>query len=274
MRVLKDENLLTSPINTAFGYAWAALSGSWKNSVLVALALLVLSLLSMLPLVGIVASVVQGILFYALAYWLVDRLRESDSVETFRQEMAGEDAKRILTAYFGPAAGFYTGFMVFSIIMIIITAAILWMTGGFAAMGVAMEQVQGHPDANPEQMAAVYAQVMGAGAPALVFMFITSLFFSYVWPLVYGYGLLQKSFGDAFNAVFMLFSPRFWRAAFTGRYFVLVSLWMLILLGAGFLLGITFATFILIPVGILLMMWMVYFSATVGVAAYNMSDDI
>jgi hypothetical protein len=274
MRILKDENLVTSPIRSAMAYAWAAISGNWKNSVLVALALLVLSLLAMLPLIGVVASVIQGILFYALAYWFVDRVRESDSVEAFRTRMAGEEARTILAGYFGPGAGFYTGFVVISLIMMALTVLILWLSGGFAAIEVAATQMQADPNASPEQMTAVYAQVMGASMPALAFMLITSLFFSYVWPLVYGYGLLQKSFVDAFNSVFMLFSPRFWKATFTGRYFVLVSLWMLVLLGAGFLLGITFATFILIPVGILLMMWMVYFSATVGVAAYNMSDDI
>ncbi|WP_456450413.1 hypothetical protein [Hydrogenimonas sp.] len=274
MRILKDENLLASPINAAFAYAWAALSGSWKNSVLIAIALLLLSLGSMVPLVGLVASIVQGIVLYALAYWVVDRLRESPDVAAFREKMTTEDVKTAMFGFFGPAAGFYVGFMVFSLIMMLITLGILWLTGGFAAISVAAEQIQANPDANPDQVAAMYAQMIGAGTPALLFMLVTSLFFSYIWPLVYGYALMQKSFGDAFNAVFMLFSTRFWKAAFTGAYFKLVTLWMLVVFGVGILMAISFGTLILFPLGVLILMWMVYFTAVVAAEAYNLSGDI
>jgi len=274
MRILKDERLVTAPVGAALDYSWAAMSGNWKNTAIAAAALLVLSLLTMLPLIGFVASVVQGILFYALAYWIVDRIKESDDLSSFKTRLSRESAKAMLFDFMGPATGYYLGFVVVSLLMTLVTVLILWLTGGFAAIGVAMQQMQSVPNPSAEQIGAFYAQILGASAPALAFVLISSLFFGYVWPLVYGYALLQKSFGDSFQAVFMLFSPRFWRASFTGAYLRLVTLWMLIVFGVFFLMGIAFATLFLIPLAILILMWLIYFTAAVSVEAYNFSDDI
>jgi len=270
MRILKDERLATAPIGAAMDYSWAAMSGNWKNTAL----LLVLSLLSMLPLVSFFASIFQGILFYALAYWFVDRLRQSDDVPDFRDRMRLDSAKEMLLGFFGPAAGYYVGFMVLSLLMMVVTVLILWLSGGFSAIEVTVRQMQTAGNPSPEQVAAFYGQIFGASAPALAFMLLSSLFFSYLWPLVYGYALLQKSFGDSFNAVFMLFSPRFWKSSFSWPYFRLVSLWMLIVLGVFILMAVAFATIFLMPIAVLILMWLIYFTATVSVEAYNLSDDI
>ncbi|WP_457595707.1 hypothetical protein [Hydrogenimonas sp.] len=273
MRILQDEAFITAPISTALAYSRAAMSGNWKNTAIVASILLLLILVEMLPLIGLVASVLQGIILYAMAWWIAQLMRQSPDLERFRSVVAAEDAKNPMTAYFGPGAGFYLGFMIFSMIMMLVTVAIMWLTGGFAAIGMGMEQMQNLP-ADSEQAAAVYAQMFGAGAPALAFLIITSLFFGYLWPLVYGYALTQTTFGDAFGAIFMLFSTRFWKASFTGAYFRLVTLWMLILMVATIALAVCFGLFILIPVGILILMWMVYFTAAVSLEAYNFSDGV
>lgn len=273
MRILSDETLITSPINSAMGYSWAAISANWKNTAIVALALILLSILSIVPLVGFLASVVQAIVLYALGYWMADRLKTSRDIETFKQIAGDESSKAMMAEFFSPAAGFYVGFMVFSIIMMIITAGIFWITGGFE-MVTAMEHHMPGANPSPDEVYAFYMQILGGSAPAVMFVLITSLFFSYLWPLVYGYALFQRSFSDAFNAVFMFFSMRFWRAAFTGPYFKIVTLWMLILFGVGLLMGICIGVLILLPVGILLLLWMVYFTAVVSAEAYNISDEI
>jgi len=129
-------------------------------------------------------------------------------------------------------------------------------------------------DATPEQITEFYMQIVAAGTPAIIFILATSLFFSYLWPVVYGYALQQRTFGDALNSVFMFFSPNFWKAAFTGAYFKLATLWMLVLTGAGFLMGFTIAIPILLPFLMLLLIWTVYFTSAVSAAAYNMFDNI
>ncbi|WP_456380536.1 hypothetical protein [Hydrogenimonas sp.] len=273
MRILQDETFVTSPINTAMGYTWSAISANWKNTIVVALALILLSILSIVPLLGFVASVVQAIVLYALGYWIVDRIKGVPDVASFKERAATEDFKAMMVEFFSPAAGFYVGFMVFSIIMMLITAAIFWITGGFGMMGMVMEQQQ-LPNASPEEAYALYAQFLGTSTPALLFVLITSLFFSYLWPLVYGYALFQRTFSDAFNAVFMFFSKRFWQAAFTGSYFKIVTLWMLILFGVGIVMGISIGTVILLPLGILVLLWMVYFTAVVSAETYNISENI
>ena len=273
MRILQDDTLVASPIKAAMDYTWAALSANWKNTIVVALALVLLSLLSIVPVLGFIASVVQAIVLYALGYWIVDRLKASPDVAAFRERVAGENFKAMMAEFFSPAAGFYVGFMVFSIVMMVITVAIFWLTGGFGMVGVVMEQQQ-MANASPEETYALYAQLLGTSTPALLFILITSLFFSYLWPLVYGYALFQRTFSDAFNAVFMLFSKRFWKAAFTGSYFKIVTLWMLILFGVGIVMGISIGIVILLPLGILILLWMIYFTAVVSAETYNISEDI
>lgn len=273
MRTLQDETFVTSPVKAAMDYTWNALSANWKNTIVVALALVLLSLLSIIPFLGFIASIVQAIVLYALGYWIVDRIKESRDIETFKARAATENFKAMMVEFFSPAAGFYVGFMVFSIIMMIVTAAIFWITGGFEMAGMVMEQ-QHIQNATPEETYALYAQFLGTSTPTLLFILITSLFFSYLWPLVYGYALFQRTFSDAFNAVFMFFSKRFWQAAFTGTYFKIVTLWMLILFGVGIVMGISIGIVILLPLGILILLWMVYFTAVVSAETYNISENI
>ncbi|BDY13479.1 hypothetical protein [Hydrogenimonas cancrithermarum] len=273
MKILLDDSLRTRPVGTAIAYTWAAMSASWKNTSIVAALLLLLALLEFVPLIGWFASIFQGILLYAIAYWIVDRLRGSAAVENFKTAVAQGDLKETLFAFFSPAAGYYTGFVLFSVIMMILSTLIFWLSGGFEAFAL-IEQQQTIQNPTPEQTYEMYMQVLGLSTPTLLFFLITSLFFSYLWPLVYGYALLQRSFTDAFNAVFMFFSTAFWKAAFTGSYFKTVSLWMLVSLGVGLLMGFCLMTFVLLPVAVLLILWLVYFTAIVSVSTYNMSDDI
>ncbi len=272
MKIFTDENLINHPINSAMAYSWAALSGNWKNTAIVALALIILSVLQLIPILGILFGVLQSIVLYSMGYWIADRVRSSSDVESFKSLMPNENERSVTFEFLAPATGFYTGFLLFSIVMMFITAAIFWLTGGFEMVAHIQQPVG--PNVTPEQMSAFYAQIFASGSPAVLFILITSLFFSYVWPVVYGYALQQYSFGDAFNAVFMLFSTNFWKAAFTASYLKLVSIWMIVLFGAAILMGFTLVTFVLFPLFILILMWMVYFTSIVSAAAYNMSDDI
>ncbi len=272
MKIYPDESLLKHPVNSTMAYSWAAVSGNWKNSAVVALALLVLSLLQIVPFVGLLFGIVQSVILYSMGYWVADRLKRYNDVDSFRNGMRNESERSIMFEFLAPATGFYVGFVLFSIVMALITLAIFWLSGGFEAV-VQLRQPIG-VDTTPEQMYAFYAQIFTSSSPAILFVLITSLFFGYVWPMVYGYALQQRSFTDALNAVFMIFSTAFWRASFTASYFKLVSIWMLVLFGATLLMGFALATFVLIPLFILILIWTLYFTSIVSAAAYNMSDDI
>ena len=273
MQILQDKSFRIRPVGTALTWTWAALSASWKNTSIVAALLLILALLQFVPFIGWLVSFFQGILLYAIAYWVVDRLKGSAAVENFKTAVSQSDPKEVLFEFFSPAAGYYTGFMLFSIIMITLSALIFWLSGG-SEVSALVEQLQTMQNQAPEQSYEIYVQMAELSIPTLLFFLITSLFFSYLWPLVYGYALLQHTFVDAFNAAFMFFSTPFWRAAFTGGYFKTVSLWMLVSLGVGLLMGLCLMTFVLLPVAILLILWLVYFTAIVSVSTYNASDDI
>jgi len=269
MRIFSDETLITQPITAARAYAWAALSANWTTTALIALALAILSVLSVLPLIGFFASIIQGILLYAPAYRLVALMRQSGSAEDFKARMASEKAPVMLTDRFATAAGYYTGFMVMTLVVFLIAGAIFWLGGGTESLMVSATQLEQSASPSPEQIEALYGLVAGAGSAAFAFLIIVSLLLGYVWPLSYGYALSKEGFGEAFGAAFTLLSPAFWRASFNGAYFRHVSLWMLIMLGAAIALGVCMATVILIPAGVLLLLWMIYFTAIACAQAYN-----
>ncbi len=273
MHILTDENLRSRPIPSALDYTWAALSGNWKNSAIVASVLLVLTILQALPLVGVIAAVLSSVILYSVAYWIVGEMMESGSAAQFKERIGAGGAKEMLLSYISPAFGFYLGFILVSILVIAATSLIFWLTGGEAVFGMVQEQM-GRPDATPQQTMELYAKIVATSTPTLIFFLIISSFFGYLWPLIYGYALLQRSFSDALNAVFMLFSPRFWSASFTGKYLKTVSLWMLLAIGATILIAVCAALVLLIPVAILLMIWLAYFTAIVAVESYNFSEDI
>lgn len=273
MRIFSDDTLITRPITAGRAYAWAALSANWTTTLLIALSLAILSVLSAIPLLGLFASVVQGIFLYAPAYRIVALMRQNGTPETFKNAMAAENVQSVLTKHFGPSAGYYLGFMVMTLAVFVITGLIFWLGGGSETLMVSVTHMQGDTP-TPEQIDALYGQAAGGGSAAFLFLILVSLFFSYVWPLVYGYALTQERFGEAFKASFMLLSPRFWRASFNGAYFRHVSLWMLIMLAAAIVLGICMATVILIPVGLLLLLWMIYFTAIAAAEAYNFFEDL
>ena len=268
MQILQDENLREKPIGSALNYTWAALSANWKNSAVIAGLLLLLSLFQAIPMVGMIAAIAQGIVSSALAYWVVEKLTSSTNLKSFKEGVESAGPKEMLFRFIAPASGFYLGIVITTIIFMAATALIFWLIGGSAMFGIFSEQMSG------DQMTIAQTTIFETIIPVTIFILVTATFFGYIWPLVYGYALLQRSFSDALNALFMLFSTRFWRAAFTMQYFKVVSLWMLILFGAMLLAGICTAFFILIPVAVLILLWLTYFSAIVAAETYNFSDDI
>jgi len=273
LHILPDEHLRKRPVGTAISYTWAALDGNWKNSAIFAGLLLVLSLFQFVPVVGIVFAVLQTLLLYTLSYWIVDRVRQNDGIEGFRKDVEAASAREMLSAFAAPASGLYAGFILLGFLVLLATALIFWLTGGGAAVEMVRTQTT-QPDLSPEELTAFYLQLLGLGTPALLFFLIVTSFFGYLWPLVYGYALLQRTFSDALNAIFMLFSTRFWRASFTLAYLKTVSLWMVVVFGVMLLVSLCSAVILLLPVAIFLTVWLAYFSAIVAVATYNLSDDI
>ncbi len=273
MHILPDENLRSRPIASALDYTWAALSGNWKSSAIIASVILVLTILQAVPAIGLLAAMISSLLLYSAAFRIVDAVMQSDSVSALKERMQTLGAKEILFTYLSPAAGLYLGFILISLIVIVATSLIFWLSGGEAVLGMIEEQM-GRPDASAQQSMQIYAQIVATSTPTLLFFLIVASFFGYLWPLIYGYALMQRGFLDALNAVFTIFYPRFWSATFNSKYLKTVSMWMLLAFGASILTAICAATLLLIPVAILLMVWLAYFTAIVAAETYNFSDDI
>ena len=106
MQILQDKSFRTRPVGTALTCTWTALSASWKNTSIVAALLLILALLEFVPFIGWFVSLFQGILLYAIAYWVIDRLKGSAAVENFKTAVSQSDPKEVLIEFFSPAAGY------------------------------------------------------------------------------------------------------------------------------------------------------------------------
>jgi hypothetical protein len=273
MRLFADPLFDERPLEAARRYAWLALRGDWKNTAIVMGTLLVLALLQAIPLLGMLASLAQGMIVYGLGWWIVDLLRRTDNETAFARALPMETPTRRMGGYLSPAAGYYTGVFVLSLIMFTLAGMIFALTGGgeFTATIEQWQQSGTHTQAE----AATAAMQLGSEAgPTVAFVLLTTLFFSYVWPLSYGYALSQTTFGGAFKAAFAIFSPRFWRASFNGRYFKTVSVWMLIVFAAAIGVAFCMATLLLAPVGIGLLLWLVLYTAIVAAALYHAAPEI
>ncbi len=273
MHILPDEDLKSKPIGSAMAYTWTGLSGNWKNSAAIAAILLVLSLFQILPAIGFVAAALQNVLLYAVSYYIVDRVTKSRMIDEFKKSIEESGLYQMLFSFLSPASGFYLGFILFSILVVLATGLVFWLSGGGAILDIIQNRTA-DDFTTSEQAIVFYAQILGMSTPTLLFFFIVISFFGYLWPLIYGYALLQRSFTDSMNAVFMFFSSRFWKASFSIDYFKIVSVWMLIAFGVMVLMLICAAFALLLPVAILLMLWLTYFSAIVAVQTYNLSDEI
>jgi hypothetical protein len=273
VRLFADPLFDDRPLEAARRYAWLALRGDWKSTAIILATLLVLTLLQAVPLLGMLASLAQGLIVYGLGWWIVDLLRRTDSESAFAQALPAEAPTRRMGGYLAPAAGYYTGVFVLSLIIFTLAGAIFALTGGseFAATAEQWQQNGVHTQA---EAAAAAIQLGGEAGPTIAFMLLATLLLSYVWPLSYGYALSQTDFGGAFKAAFAIFSPRFWRASFTGRYFKTVSIWMLIVFGAAIGVAFCMATLLLAPVGIGLLLWLVLYTAIVAAALYHAAPEI
>lgn len=222
-----------------------------QNRILAAVTMgvfVLLFLLELVPVIGFFASVVLGIISQAVQIYVGRAFYASESMEGFAASAKAAGAVPFMTQYKSQAFGAWLGWSLFGMTLLVIFILLVTITGvDFQHL----DQIE----SEAEVMALVGAVGMGM-LPVIVIAFAVA----YVYPIVQGRVVLSASFGDAFKAVFSIFSPKVWAASMHRSYFAFVFVFSLALTGIAVLVFIVMALLMLIPVlgPILMIVWMIF----------------
>jgi hypothetical protein len=210
----------------------------------------VLTLLEMVPLLGLVASVALGVFAQSVQIYVGRTFAQAENIEAFVNEAEQASFKTFLTRHQAPAFGAWLGWVALSMLFMVLFIVFLGMSG---------TELSGFNEASLQderQMYEMILAVMGAGTPVL----LLSLLLAYVYPIAQGRVIMSDSFGEAFKAVFSIFTPSVWASAMRGEYFSFALLFSLALIGIGMLVTATMMLLMLIPFigAVLIIVWMIF----------------
>ncbi len=209
-----------------------------------------LTLLEMIPLLGLVASVALGVFAQSVQIYVGRTFANAENIESFVREAEKTTLKNFLTRYQAPAFGAWLGWIALSVLFMVLFLLFLGMSGTELS-GFDETSLQ-----NEEQVYALLVSFVGAGTPVL----LLSLVLAYVYPIAQGRVIMSESFGEAFKAVFSIFTPSVWASAMRGEYFSFVFFFSLALIGIVFLVFATMMLLMLIPFlgTVLIIVWMIF----------------
>jgi hypothetical protein len=177
---------------------------------------ILLSLLSNIPLLGLVASVLSGILMFALFFFVGKVFYEAADMDAFVETIRTTTISKLWSNYWKPSFGAYLGWVLIILLFLVIAGVIVGITGAGDKFMMASQSN------DPMAMLAIL--------PATILPLLLLALLLYVMPLVFANIIKTDNFNDAFKAVFTIFSKDVWRRAFTGAYFKYMTLLGLILI--------------------------------------------
>ncbi len=224
----------SNPVTNAIRLGWEFFLQNKMLAVVTISAFVVLEFLTMIPLLGLLAMVALGVVGQGVQIYVGRHFYRSHDIVAFVEEAKMIPPADFLLRYKNQALGAWLGwFLVGSVLMLI------FMIAFFAGGGV-MEISETMSD---EEAFRMFAAMGGSLIPVLLIVMVLS----YVYPIAQGRIILSESFGEAFRAVFSIFTPAVWREAMRGEYFRFVFVFGLLLLGVSFVAGIVAALLMMIP---------------------------
>ena len=194
---------------------------------------ILLSLLSNIPIVGLIATVLSGILLFSLLFFIGKRFYHSATMDEFVESIKSMTIANLWQSYWKPSLGAYLGWVILALAMMLLIGLIVGISGQGSTLIAAMQS--GDPMA------------LLATLPAMILPLTIVAFVIYVAPLVFANIIKTDNFNDAFKAAFTIFSKDVWKRAFTGTYFKymgLLGLWLILFFVAILMLsGLVMALF-------------------------------
>lgn len=251
-------------VKQAYSLAWRFFNKNKLTSFLAMAVIFGLYTLSLIPLLGLFIAMAAGIALFSLQTFVAKTLISSKSDEEYDEKVQGMKLKELLTQHLGIASGGFLGFVVIEIIMIVVMFTLFALTVGLETLTQLNDKTM-----TPEQQMQIFQSV---GIVGLLFIFVI-MFFAYIYPLVLAKVYTSENFGEAFSAIFTMFSPTVWKASFNAQYFVMITMLHLTGMGMFILMVISMMTIVLIPVAFLLAYLFILYATTTAVLAREIVFD-
>ncbi len=232
---LRDE-ARREPVKNAFRVGWEFVEQNMALGWATVAVFVVLSLVEFVPLVGFAATIAVGVFSQSIQIFVGRAFYGAETMEAFVSEASGVKLSTFLTRYQAPAFGAWLGWAAVGFVMLLAWMALVLLLGGDPA---ALETAGG------DEAFETLFQAMGV---AVLPVILIAMLLSYVYPIVQGRVILSDSFGEAFKAVFSLFSPTVWKHAMAGEYFSFVFFFGLVLIGVALAISLVATLLILVPI--------------------------
>ncbi len=190
----------------------------------IAAAVILLSFLAKIPILGMVASVASGILMFLLFFFVGKCFYRSGSMDDFVESIRSMTLNDLAKDYWKPSLGAYAGWGVLLLAVLMVIGVMIGISGYSYRLSAALQTN------NPQEILALW--------PAIILPLILIALLLYLMPLVFANTLKTDSFNAAFKAVFGIFGKDLLRRAFTLKYFTYMGILglLLILLSIAFVL--------------------------------------
>ncbi len=162
---------------------------------------IVLSLFTNIPIIGLIASVLSGILMFSLFFFTGKVFYESRTMDEFVEKIRSTTIASLWKEYWKPSLGAYLGWVMIILFFILVTGIFIGLSGNSDTI------LRGEPEAILSVL------------PSMIVPFLLMGLILYVMPLVFANIIRTDNFNDAFKAVFSIFDKTVWKRAFTKPYF-------------------------------------------------------
>lgn len=238
-----------APVKNAFRLGLEFMDRNRSLAAMTMGVLFVLTLLEMIPVLGFLATVAVGVFSQAAQIYVGRAFLSARDIEQYVSEAESTTLKPFLTRYRAPAFGAWLGWVTLSILFMMLFIVFLVVSG---------VDLSGLNEALQDETQ-VYARIAPMLMSALPVMLLAMLLM-YVYPIAQGRVIVSDTFGEAFKAVFSIFTPSVWAASMKGAYFSYVFFFSLALMGIAILVMGTMMLLALIPfLGmVLIFVWMIF----------------
>ena len=241
-------------------YSFQSVLKNWKAVLVYGLVFVVLTLLSLIPVLSLVTNPLVQLLTIQIAVYYGTPLLKEVSKDGLYSFIENSTVGKVFTERFEVSAGiFLSSFVITLLISLTIVAVVL--LSGIPFTYHSIESLEG----------AELTSFLLRFFALFLLIFLVISWYLYVYPIAMGYAMSKEGFGEAFLALFKIFSPSLWKKALSFKYFVFIT--VAGLLEAVFLfIGVLLSfTVIFIPVGIPFLYFSNVFFGGVAARSYAMT---
>ncbi len=226
--------------------------GNINLSLITLTILAILSLLKVIPFIGLISSLLYSILGFSIQIYLIHQISNINRSEEMREIALQTRLKDMLTNYLDVATGGFLG--IFFIFILLGTLFIAFLSTQMNLNTLSNSNIQ------------LFIQTFNNLPNSLIIsltLLVIMSFLGYIFPAVIGEMMMAKDFKEAFNKTFLLFKPNFWQRTFTKSYFKLIMLWTGILFVAVIIISLLSKMLLLLPVVFVLIYIVLLYNASI-----------